>query len=274
MKNEMVNNVVTKLGENKGGILTGVTIVGAIATTALTALATWKIKTIIDKNDGVIDKNVVKDCVKVSVLPAGALLITVFSAAGAHKAEVAKYGALAALYASDSKKIEDLSKKLVNKNDTIETKDGKLVKKTASDEVAVANKSSVYEGEENIIDVDNKTLNKKIKILDKYTGQELDCSINDILRAVNNTNETLFGESDRYSDDIRRVYAWDTFYEDLGVELRGSVNKSAGWTEDDGHIAVTFDGAIDDNMQLYYTFRFNTEPHDIDAENPSKWKRY
>jgi len=269
---EFVTEVATKASDNKGGILTGVTIFGAVVTTALTAVATWKIKEIIDKNDGVIDKNVVKDCVKVTVLPAGALLITVFSAAGAHKAEVAKYGALAALYASDSKKIEDLTKKLGKKENGVTVdKDGKLVKENSVAEVT--NKSSAYDGDTNELNVDQKVLNKKIKILDKYTGQEIDCSINDILRAVKATNDILF-DKDPYNDEIHKVYAWDSFYEELGVELRGSVNKSAGWTTDDGLINVTFDGAIDDNMQLYYTFKFNTDPHDIDAENGNKWRRY
>ena len=267
---EFVTEVATKASDNKGGILTGVTIFGALATTALTAIAAWKVKDIIDKNNGVIDKNVVKDCVKVTVLPAGALLITVFSAAGAHKAEVAKYGALAALYASDSKKLEDLTKKLGKKDVITVDKDGKLVKE---DPVEAVNKSSAYEGSTDELNVDQKTLNKKIKILDKYTGQEIDCSINDILRAVKATNDILF-DKDPYSDEIHKVYAWDSFYEELGVELRGSVNKSAGWTTDDGLINVEFDGAIDNNMQLYYTFKFNTDPHDIDAESGNKWRRY
>ncbi len=273
MKNEMLNNVATKLGENKGGILTGVTIVGAIATTALTALATWKIKTIIDKNDGVIDKNVVKDCVKVSVLPAGALLITVFSAAGAHKAEVAKYGALAALYASDSKKIEDLTKKLGKKEVITVDKDGNLVK----DEILVKDKKLAYGGEDpKILDdtISPKEREKKRKIYDEYLGQFLECSINDIIKALNHTNEMLNDEKNQLTGEIARIYAFDAFYEDLGVEIRGSKNKSIGWTEDDGYITPEFDGAIDDNFQLYYTFKFSTEPHDIDAENPSKWKRY
>lgn len=263
---ETLTKIANTTNQNKGTIFTIGACVGVVGTVIFSALGAIRAKQHLDEADGVVTKETVGK-VAIDIAPAAITAgLTITCVILAHKTEVAKYAAIAAVYAKDSKTVESITSKVKIDKDGNITIDPKDKVDTNTDEIFNKN------GE--VLTEEVATLGT-LRIFDRYSGQWYDCTIEDIRRAVRRTNDELLAACSNYGIG---VYAADTFYYDMqSYAHNGGITKpelleGMGWTGDDGAVEVEFDAELDDNLRPYYTINFITKPHNID--NMEKWKRY
>lgn len=226
---ETIQNVTENLGDNKGAILTVVAVLGTLATAVLTVRATLKAKESIDEHGGIINKEVATDIVK-AVAPAAAMLtVTIISEVAAHKADVAKYAALAAVVA-DSKKVEQITKKVT----------GKDIKAKAEECNATISKS-------------------KERWYDAYSGLWFETDLQTLLDAISDV-KNVYAEM-----PFKGYVSVDNFYNRITDNIPASMQNSE-WDAEDGIVDLEFDAALDENLIPYRIFRFSIDPKHRDID--------
>ena len=233
----MIDNVAREVGENKSTLLTIGAVLGVAATAVTTIIGSFKAKELMDNHEGKIEFNTVIALGKCYIVPlvlAGGTIICIVCA---HKTDAAKYAALAAVYASDSKKVDSLVKKIENKSDK-EPCDTDAAKQAV---VQVADGSS-----------------DELRFWDEYLGRFVKTNFRELQQATENLNNEVHGTNGG-------VGVLRDFYREISdVDHNADVicgDCSIGWNNEDGIIGLEYDGALDDNLKPYVIYRFNQEPH-------------
>lgn len=237
VKEKMSNfskELINEASENKSTILTILAVAGVAGTLVTSTIAALKTKEKIDAANGAINKDNIGDIVKYYIPVALSTGVTITCVICAHKADMAKYAALAAVYASDSKKLESLSKEISDR----------ITDKTVKSE--------------RDIPVNNDSVDEKFQFYDTFTGTYIWTSYRKLLEACNCINELLHDEINVHCKD---------FYDILSHETGESINDADYyWNHNDGALSLEFGAMLNDNFEMYRTVKFSRNPGIIEQK--------
>lgn len=233
----MIENVAREAGENKSTILTIGALLGVGVTMVTTIVGSFKAKELMDNHEGPIELNTVIALGKCYIVPLVLAGGTITCIVCAHKTDAAKYAALAAVYASDSKKVDHLVKKIEGKTDEKQSEQNSTEKQT----VQIADGSST-----------------ELRFWDEYLGRFVKTNFKELQYAIDNLNNELHGENGG-TVPVRSFYHELYDVDDNAEVICGDCGT--GWNSEDGIISLEYDGALDDNLKPYVIYRFNQEPH-------------
>lgn len=234
----MIKNVGEEVVEHKSTMFTVLGAIGCVASVGFAIADTFKCKEILDEHEGKITKEDALDVGKCYVRTSVSLAATVTCVVLAHKADAAKYAALAALYASDSKKLDSL----LSKSKILSDEEAKDIETKISEErLTVEEDTEIRDG------------NEKMVVYDRYLGRFLKVSMDDLDHALDAVNTTLIDEG---------RCAISVFYDSLGVEYPDAIEYE-GWNSTNGAVGLEYDAYCDSNRKLYLMYSFKYRPETL-----------
>ena len=234
----VLKDVAKETGENKSTILVCGAVIGTICTVATTVKGSFEAKTIMDENKEHVTTDVWLDVCKCYIPSVLCTTATIACIICAQKENATKYAALTALYASDSKKIDDISKKM---------KKTMGLRESETKKFETENTESQYKNIQKIVFDDGQ----KVRFYDEFCGRFVDATYESLDMAV------LAVNADLMSDGYAKL---EVFYSGLNTDFCAPSQEAYGWTCDVGPLMLNYEGALDENNRPYVIFSFNNEP--------------
>lgn len=232
---DFTKDVVKEAGENKSALYACGAIACLTGTLVTTIIATYRLKEILDENDGKVDKHTAMKIGKLYFIPVAFTIGGVICIVSEHKADVAKYTALLAAHAVDSKTLDN------------KLKEGKEEKIS---EVKGAPKNDKEK------DISCYRAGDTTKIWDEHHKRFLITSIDSLIEACSEANEELIG------NDVVTVNSFYEYLDYFGESCCTDNDYNEGWK---GHPVSIELGSHYFNGETYLSFNFKYAPKEIDC---------
>ena len=244
---DIFKNTGKYLTDNSPAVLTGVGVAGTVATAVLTGRATIHATRMIDDD---IDKNGLDSKYEYTVQRAVKLVwplyippvvvgtITVTSIVAANRVGTRRAAALAAAYTISERSFQEYREKVVERLG--ETKEQKVRDEIAQDQVdrnPVGNREIIISN------------NGDQLFFESYTGRYFQSTMEDVKKAMNDTNYQMFRDQYASLGDFQRR---------VGLPLT-DISEEVGWTVDKP-LDIAFHGVISDDQRPCIAIQYRVEP--------------
>lgn len=245
---DIFKNTGKYLTDNSPAVLTGVGVAGTVATAVLTGRATIQAVRIHDENREIAvypdapENLPLKETLKLVwphyIPPVVVGTITVTSIIAANRVGTRRAAALAAAYTISERSFQEYREKVVERLG--ETKEQKVRDEIAQDQVdrnPVSNREIIISN------------NGEQLFFESYTGRYFQSTMEDVKKAMNDTNYHMFRDQYASLGDFQRR---------VGLPLT-DISEEVGWTVDTP-LDIAFHGVISDDQRPCIAIQYRVEP--------------
>lgn len=247
---DIFKNTGKYLTDNSPAVLTGVGVAGTVATAVLTGRATIQATRIYDEELRVIgveglddlskdrQKILAKEILPLYIPPVVVGTLTVTSIIAANRVGTRRAAALAAAYTISERSFQEYREKVVERLG--ETKEQKVRDEIAQDQVdrnPVGNREIIISS------------NGDQLFFESYTGRYFQSTMEDVKKAMNDTNYHMFQDQYASLGDFQRR---------IGLPLT-DISEEVGWKVD-APLDIAFHGVISDDQRPCIAIQYRVEP--------------